>query len=264
MHLTIEDIFRRSAGTRGGGPLYLKLRRSIEDAVNSGVINPGDALPSERDIAATADVSRVTVRKAVQHLVADGILVQRHGSGTFVAPRVERLEQALSLLTSFTEDMARRGRQVESHWLMRGLHAPAPEEVMALGLGAGDRVARLERVRSSDGVPLAIERASLPAAILPDPQAIEFSLYGVLDARGLRPVRAVQRISATNLGPKDADLLGVGTGVAALRIERVSYLGTGQVVEFTRSIYRGDAYDFAVELKLAAGDGQSEAQRNSA
>ena len=147
--------------------------------------------------------------------------------------------------------MARRGRSVESNWISRSLHAPAPEEVMALGLGAGDRVARLERVRSSDGVPLAIERASLPASILPDPEGVGRSLYEVLEQRGLRPVRAVQRISAANLGARDAELLQVTPGVAGLKIERVSYLPSGKVVEFTRSLYRGDAYDFAVELKLA-------------
>ena len=129
---------------------------------------------------------------------------------------------------------------------------------MALGLGANDRVARLERVRMSDGVPLAIERASLPARLLPDPEAVEASLYAVLESRGNRPVRAVQRLSAANLAQKDADLLGVATGAAGLRIERLSYLPSGQVVEFTRSLYRGDAYDFAVELKLAP-----EAERTS-
>jgi len=122
---------------------------------------------------------------------------------------------------------------------------------MALGLGAGTFVARLERVRRSDGLPLAIERASLSADLLPDPLTVQTSLYAVLEARGLRPVRAVQRISAANLGPRDAELLGVPAGVAGLRIERVSYLPSGRVVEFTRSLYRGDAYDFAVELKLA-------------
>ncbi|NUB45424.1 GntR family transcriptional regulator [Fertoebacter nigrum] len=237
----------------GSGPLYLQLQRRIADAVAEGRLAPGDSLPAERDMAAMTGLSRVTVRKAVQALVAQGVLVQKRGSGTFVAARVERLEQALSLLTSFTEDMARRGRSVESVWLSRALHAPAPEEVMALGLGAGDRVARLERVRRSDGVPLAIERASLSAQVLPDPMAVEASLYALLEERGLRPVRAVQRISAANLGAKDADLLGVAPGVAGLRIERVSYLPSGRVVEFTRSLYRGDAYDFAVELKLAPG-----------
>lgn len=233
------------------GPLYLQLQRRIAEAIASGTLKPGDSLPSEREMAARTGLSRVTVRKGIAALVASGQLVQRRGSGTFVAPRIERLEQALSLLTSFTEDMALRGRQVESRWLARGLHAPAPEEVMALGLGAGERVARLERVRSSDGVPLAIERAALPARVLPDPDAVGASLYALLELRGARPVRAVQRISAANLGPRDAALLEVAPGAAGLRIERMSYLASGQVVEFTRSLYRGDAYDFAVELKLA-------------
>lgn len=235
----------------GRGPLYLQLHRHLAEAISTGRLGPGDSLPPEREMASLTGLSRVTVRKAVQALVAAGHLVQRRGSGTFVAKRVERLEQALSLLTSFTEDMARRGKSAQSRWLSRSLHAPAPEEVMALGLGAGTLVARLERVRSSDGVPLAIERAALSADILPDPLEVETSLYAVLQQRGARPVRAVQRISAANLGLADAALLHVTPGSAGLRIERISYLATGRVVEFTRSLYRGDAYDFAVELKLA-------------
>jgi len=111
-------------------------------------------------------------------------------------------------------------------------------------------VARLERVRNADGQPMAIERASLSTTILPDPTSVERSLYAFLSARGLRPVRAVQRISAANLGKRDADLLAVPQGAAALRIERISYLPSGAVVEFTRSIYRGDTYDFAAELQI--------------
>lgn len=238
----------------GAGPLYLQLQRRIAEAIASGRLTPGDSLPAERDMAAMTGLSRVTVRKAVQALVESGHLVQRRGSGTFIAHRVHRLEQALSQLTSFTEDMQRRGRTVDSLWLARAVQSPTPEEVMALGLGAEDRVARLARVRRSDGVPLAIERASLPTAFLPDPEVVDSSLYRVLDARGLRPVRAVQRISAANLGARDAELLEVAEGVAGLRIERVSYLASGQVIEFTRSLYRGDAYDFAVELKLAGNE----------
>ena len=247
----MEGLFSPEGFATGAGPLYLQLQRRIADAMARGVLLPGASLPAERDIAAMTGLSRVTVRKAIEALVAQGALVQRRGSGTFVAPRVERLEQALSLLTSFTEDMARRGKSVESVWISRSVQPPTPEEVMALGLGAGDRVARLERVRRSDGVPLAIERASLSTQVLPDPEQVGPSLYAWLERRGQRPVRAVQRISAANLGPRDAELLGVTPGAAGLRIERIGYLANGRVVEFTRSLYRGDAYDFAVELKLA-------------
>lgn len=235
---------------QGRAPLYLQLRKSIEDAVNRGLIGPGDALPSERDIAIKADISRVTVRKAVRDLVKGGILVQRHGSGTFVAPRMERVEQSLSRLTSFTEDMARRGMAVRSQWLDRGLYAPSPDETMVLGLASNELVARVARLRIADDTPLAIERASLSASVLPDPAAVGSSLYAALQAAGNRPVRAVQRISAANLSETDAGFLEVAPGVAGLHIERISYLASGKVIEFTRSIYRGDAYDFVAELRL--------------
>lgn len=247
----MDGLFSAEGFGDGAGPLYLQLQRRLIHAMAQGALPPGASLPAERDIAAMTGLSRVTVRKAIEALVASGQLVQKRGSGTYVAPRVERLEQALSLLTSFTEDMARRGKSVESHWISRSIQPPTPEEVMALGLGAGDRVARLERVRRSDGVPLAIERASIPTQVLPDPGAVGTSLYAMLETLGQRPVRAVQRISAANLGPRDAELLGVAPGAAGLKIERIGYLASGQVVEFTRSLYRGDAYDFAVELKLA-------------
>jgi GntR family transcriptional regulator len=243
----------REAG-QSGAPLYLKLKRSIEDAVHEGVIGPGDALPSERDIAAKAGISRVTVRKAVQDLVKGGLLVQRHGSGTFVARPVGRVEQSLSLLTSFTEDMARRGMTLRSEWLDRGIYPPSPDEMMVLGLSSKESVARVSRLRIADGTPLAIERASLSAAVLPDPLAVGSSLYAALEKTGGRPVRAVQRISAANLGAADARLLDVPTGAAGLHIERISYLATGKVVEFTRSIYRGDTYDFVAELRIGGGD----------
>jgi GntR family transcriptional regulator len=103
----------------------------------------------------------------------------------------------------------------------------------------------------ADNKPMAIERASLSTDILPNPLAVETSLYEVLGQAGLRPVRALQKISAINLEEKNADLLQVEPGKAGLRIERTSYLADGRTVEFTQSIYRGDAYNFVAELRLA-------------
>lgn len=236
---------------RGTGPLYLQLHRQIADAIRRGDLAPGASLPPEREMAAMAGLSRVTVRKAVEGLVQEGLVIQKRGSGTFVAPRVERMEQVLSVLTSLTEDMTRRGREVRSLWLSRCLDDPAPEECARLGLDTRSRVARLERVRISEGLPLAVEHTAIPAAFLPDPTQVDGSLYAVLGKAGLRPVRAVQRISAESVGPAEAGLLQVAPGSAGLRIERIAWLSSGQAVEFTRSLYRGDAYDFAVDLKLS-------------
>lgn len=248
---SLATVFAPEAETvLGGGPIYLRVARRIENAIKRGVIKPGEALPSERDIAVMADISRVTVRKAVQDLVRSGLLVQRHGSGTFVTPKVARVEQSLSQLTSFTEDMARRGKTVRSVWLERGIFAPSPEETIVLGLSAGERVSRVNRLRMADDTPLAIERASMSTRSLPDPDKVEVSLYAALEKQDCRPVRAIQRISAVSLDEADAKLLDVEAGTACLRIERISYLPSGRVVEFTRSVYRGDAYDFVAELRL--------------
>lgn len=236
---------------KSAGPRYVQLRRRIEDAIDSGILEPNSSLPPEREIAELTDLSRVTVRKAIQELVQTGALSQRQGSGTFVRDKVQKVEQSLSRLTSFSDDMSRRGMDTVSHWLERGIVLPSPEEMVALGLSAGDSVARLYRLREAGGQPMALERAALPLDILPNPLEVTRSLYEVLEEQGTRPVRAIQKISALNLEAAEAELLQVPEGAAGLSIQRTSYLDSGRVAEFTRSIYRGDAYDFVAELRLS-------------
>jgi len=239
---------------QNSGPLYLQLSQHIENAITEGRLQAGDPLPSERDIGALADISRVTVRKAVGKLVQDGLVVQKHGSGTSVAPQSERVQQSLSTLTSFSEDMGRRGMKVRSTWLEKGQFPPSPQETMALALSPDSLVSRVSRLRIADDMPLAIERASLSPEFLPDPDLVEHSLYALLDKNGNKPERAIQRISAKNLSVEDAQLLQVPEGSASLHIERISYLKSGRGVEFTRSVYRGDAYDFVAELKIGTDE----------
>lgn len=233
-----------------GGPRYAQLRRRLEQGIGTGVLPPNSSLPPERELAGITELSRVTVRKAIQELVRDGLVEQRQGSGTFIREPVARMEQSLSHLTSFTEDMAQRGMDTTSKWLERGVFAPTAREAEVLGLGAGEEVARIYRLREAGGRPMALERASLPLDILPNPLEIKTSLYDVLSRLGTRPVRAVQKISAINIDAPEADLLGVVDGAAGLSIERISVLDSGRVAELTTSLYRGDAYDFVAELRL--------------
>lgn len=245
--------FLRPAGwlSEDGGPLYAQLRRRIEAGIDTGVLGPDTALPPERDLAALTGLSRVTVRKAIADLAARGLVVQRQGSGSWIAPSRPRVEQQLTRLTSFSDDMARRGLTTETRWLERGLFMASAEERAALALAGDGQVARLARLRLADGRPMAIERAALSPEILPNPLAVQTSLYEVLGAAGHAPVRATQRITAVNTGPEEAALLGLAPGAAGLSITRLSYLADGRVAEFTRSLYRGDAYDFVAELQLA-------------
>ena len=248
--MTIVEYLRKGPPIESGsGPRYMQLRERLSDAIEAGILAPGSALPSEREIGNLTDLSRVTVRKAIQTLVDSGDIVQRQGSGSFVTERAERLQQSLSQLTSFSQDMARRGMATSVTMLEQSVCLPSASEVAALDLKPGQSVSRLARLRLADDRPLAIERASLPVDILSNPMEVTSSLYEVLERGGNRPVRAVQKISAINLREADAALLAVGEGDAGLRIERLSYLASGRVAEFTNSVYRGDAYDFVAELR---------------
>lgn len=231
-------------------PLYLRLQERIKAAIARGELKPLDALPGERDIAEAFGVSRVTVRKALSGLVESGLLKQRQGSGTFVASPPRRVEQALSRLTSFSDDMRLRGLAPTVRWLGREISLPSPREAMRLSLSPNDQVCRLRRLRLAGGIPMAIELATLPARYLPDPDLVTDSLYAALGLLGCRPVRALQRLSAANLAADDAALLDVAPGAAALAIDRLAFLDNGTPVEFTQSWYRGDAYDFVAELTL--------------
>ena len=112
-------------------PLYLQLQQAIRSAMQSGALKADEALPSERDLARELGISRVTVRKAIAGLVEDGLLVQRWGSGTFMAARMH-VEQPLSRLSSFTDDMITRGLVPSARFLHRGLGPVSPKEAMAL------------------------------------------------------------------------------------------------------------------------------------
>ena len=233
-------------------PLYLQLQKLIQDSVKAGRLKAAEALPSERELAKTLNISRVTVRKALAELVKKGVLFQRWGSGTFIA-NTPHVEQALSRLSSFTDDMTARGMAPGAEIIERSQGVATPAESMALGLSPGSAVTRLHRLRLAAGVPMAIERAVLPARFLPDPHEVADSLYAALRQRGFSPRRALQRLHAVLLSPEQAKLLNVPPGSAALYIERRSFLDNGEAVEFTASYYRGDAYDFVAELSIGAG-----------
>lgn len=228
-------------------PMYQQLQRALRDAINARIFVPEDVLPPERDMAEELSISRITVRKALDGLVGEGLLTRRQGAGTFVAARVEK---NFSHLSSFSEDMTARGRTAHSAWISRARGAVTPEEAMAMGLSPGTPVYRFNRVRYADNMPMALEYATVPAFALESVDAVESSLYVALEQTGHRPVRALQRLRAVLFTAEQAELLGVAEHDAGLLIERRGFIADGRPVELTRSYYRGDAYDFVAELSM--------------
>jgi len=227
-------------------PLYLQIKSAIEERIRTGALRPGEALPSERRLAEELGVSRLTVRRALDELVAGGMLERRQGSGTFVA---QRLEQPLSVLSGFSEDMQARGMRPGSRWLRRESALASPAESLALSLSPGEEVVRLLRVRTADGTPMALELAAVPKRFLDDPAEVRSSLYACLRRRGYPPARALERLRAVAADERVAGILGLQVGEPVLYIERISFLEDGTPLEFTRSHYRGDRYDFVAELR---------------
>ncbi len=202
-------------------PLYSRLKRLVQEAVAAGELKQGDSVPSERDVAELLRISRVTVRKAFSDLVSEGVLVQKRGSGTYVNGPLKRIEQPLSRLTSFSEDMALRGLKTDADWLDRSSGLPTPEEAFKLSMSPSDRVSRFHRLRRAGGIPLAIELAVIPQKFLPEPETVTQSLYAALDQLGYHPVRALQRLHATALSHQEAILLDLPDRSPALFIERI-------------------------------------------
>jgi GntR family transcriptional regulator len=226
-------------------PLYQQLQRALRQAIESRQIGPDDALPPEREIADDLHISRITVRKAIDGLVSEGLLVRRQGAGTYVCARVEK---NFSKLTSFSEDMRARGRTPRSVWLRKSEGSVTPEEALTLRSSPGTPVFRFQRIRFADDAPMCIEYATVLAACLPSIEAVKTSLYEALELAGNRPVRALQRLRAVLFTAEQAKLLQIHERDAGLLVERVGFLKDGQAVEFTQSYFRGDIYDFVAEL----------------
>jgi GntR family transcriptional regulator len=244
---TLKEL--RALDEASAQPLYQQLQRSLREAIENRVFGPDDALPPERDLAEELQVSRITVRKAIDGLVEEGLLVRRQGSGTFVSARVEK---NFAKLTSFSEDMRARGREPRSVWLNKAQGTVTPEEAMTLRSSPGTPVFRFHRIRYADDAPMSLEYATVLASALPSLESVETSLYEALEQNGNRPVRALQRLRAMLFSAEQAKLLKTHEKAAGLLVERIGFLKDGSAIEFSQSYYRGDIYDFVAELSASS------------
>jgi GntR family transcriptional regulator len=230
-------------------PLYQQLQRALREAIERRVLSPEDALPPERDLADDLEISRITVRKALDGLVSEGLLMRRQGSGTYVCGRVEK---NFSKLTSFSEDMLARGRNPRSVWMRKSEGTVTPEEALTLRSSPGTPVFRFHRIRFADEAPMAIEYATVLASCLQSLEAVESSLYEALEKNNSRPVRALQRLRAVLFTGEQAQLLNAKEFDAGLLVERLGFAKDGRAIEFSQSWYRGDTYDFVAELSASS------------
>ncbi|WP_307828059.1 GntR family transcriptional regulator [Nocardioides sp. SYSU D00038] len=208
-------------------------------------LDPGSPAPSERELVQRFGVARMTVRQAMDALVVEGLLERIPGRGTFVAtPR-----RVASTITSYTDDMSRRGLLAESQTLLARREQAGPGVARALSLTEGDPVIHWKRLRRADGLPMCIEDAYLNEVLLPGflQSGMPTSLYDALAQRGLRPTWAEDSITADAAGEEEAGLLEIAAGTPVLRHSRRALAGE-KVVEVSRTVFRSDRYTLWVQL----------------
>jgi GntR family transcriptional regulator len=221
--------------------------RAIRHAVYQGYLVPGDALPAERSLCEIFDVSRTTLRRALDFLEDASVIERRPGSGNFVSPGVLAPKAPL---TGFTQDMASRGMEPRSQVLSSRRAAVSPDESFHLGLAPGSRVLRLERLRFADQQPMSHEISVLPTEAVPVDYDGSTSLYSAMEQTASRPIKMVQRYGAVIATSEQAKYLAMPVGSPLLVIQRLGFSASGRAVEFTRSLFRGDRFFMSSELDV--------------
>jgi GntR family transcriptional regulator len=209
----------------------------------------GESIPSERRLSLDFGVSRLTVRAALDELVREGYLVRRRGSGTFVSE--PKIAQELTM-TSFTEDMRRRGMRPTSRTIELKTVPAGARLGRFLKVSPSEPTMVAKRLRLADGETMAIEMLHVPSALVPGLTAKDLetqSFYELLSERyGITIAGGVQQIEPTVTNEEESEALGVPLHSPAFLFERTSRSADGKTVEFVRSIYRGDRYVLVSEL----------------
>ncbi|ETK30928.1 GntR family transcriptional regulator [Microbispora sp. ATCC PTA-5024] len=240
------------ASTTNAGPKYDQVRARLAERIRTD-LRPGDALPSERELMEMFGISRMTVRKALAGLEAEGLVYRIHGSGTYVSETA--LVSKTLRLTSFSEDMRERGLRPGTRLLEAELVPATADVAQRLRLSPGTQVAHLRRLRLANQTPMALEEVYLPAELVPGllDHDLSGSLYDVLDAAyGVRAVRARQVVQSTVVDDAQAELLEVPPRSPALIVSRVAVDARGRAVELGTTLYRGDRYAFDVTITREA------------
>ncbi len=233
-------------------PKYYQLANILREQIEKGDLHEHQSIPSERRLEKLYSVSRTTIRQALDLLAQQGFLYREHGRGTFVSPR--KLQKGISELTSFTEDMKRRGLVPGQRILEIGPARPPEEVIRHLGLPPQtETLLRVERLRLGDDVPMGLQTSyySLPEGQTITREELEAygSIYRLLQERfHLIPTEADETLEVILAGPQEAGLLHIAEGSPLLLSERTTYSQARRPIEFVRILYRGDRYRYYAKL----------------
>lgn len=238
-----------------GIPRYIQARDSLNTQIQTGQLQPGDKLPSEDRLAAQFGVSRMTIRKSLDDLIAMGLIYRRHGVGTFVSQSLVQRDH--TKLTDFFENCRLNGRVPEAR-LVKKVLVPADEKMAeALGLRTGDLLIRLATLRLVDQTPITYHDAYLPVKLFPDlVDATADSLnlenqhvWQMIETMGFTVANVVERLEARIADEQIATTLSLSEGSAILYGERVLYSDNGTPLKYADCYNRGDRFSLTIVLE---------------
>lgn len=227
-------------------PRYARIAATLRREIVAGM-RPGDALPTEPRLEQRFGVSRITVRRALDELVAEGLILRRQGSGTYV--REPRLTQDLSRLTSWMVAIRQLGFEPQTASTAIDVLEPSHDLRAKLCLGEGERVVRVHRVQHASGEPLCLMTNYVQLGLIPGLERdglVDGSLYATLLAHGLRPVRAEDTVEARPAAEGEAAQLGIAPWSPLLQVTRVSYDAGGHPLDAAVVANRGDKFRYSV------------------
>jgi GntR family transcriptional regulator len=231
---------------RNGIPAYQRIQKSIRKTIESGMLRPGDAVPSERELAKLHDVSLMTARHALTTLEHEGVVERRQGVGTFVStPKIY-----FNKLMSYTEQMRSRGLKAGSKLLFARIVNHEEEVTALLCLSPKSPVVKLERLRHAAGEPFALETCYFSAkrfgGLLSEPLERE-SLFTILERTyDVKLGYADEEVDATAADPRTAALLGVPKAEPLLRIRQAIYSTQGTIITYVLGLYRSDRHNLVI------------------
>jgi GntR family transcriptional regulator len=235
-------------------PLYQQIKALILQSLQVGEWKPGESIPSEMDLAARFRVSQGTVRKAIDELAAENLVVRRQGKGTFVATHAEQ-HLRYRFLKLMPDSGDREGEGPAQRTVLECRRARAAAEVArALALRPGDAVLQVRRILSFAGVPTILEDLWLPGNAFKGLSAQRMAsfvgpTYAMYEVEfGVRMVRAEEKIRAVAADASHGALLNVEPGSPLLSVERIAYTYSDTPMELRRGLYRTDTHHYRNEL----------------
>jgi len=242
----LSELNKSHLDRRSFKPIYFQLGELIQNMIDDGLLTNGMKLPSERGMMSQFDISRNTVRKAIDSLIEVGLVYRIQGKGTFVA--TSKMQYGLYGLNSFSEEMRIRGLEPSGKVLDFTRLRPAPRISQALQLEDGEEVFRIERLRTADAEPMALHTSYIPCHLAPDFRDNDLngrSLYQLFeDEYGFLIWRAERSLQPVIARDYEVEMLEIHPEIPLLLMEGTSYLVEDQPLEYSKIIYRSDRFEF--------------------